>query len=78
MIVCAGELGADLAGIGVVQAVEDGQRLPPGVAGMVRLAGGEARVTKVGEGRGFVILVAELAEDTEGVLVAGRGLGKIA
>ena len=30
---CAGELGADLTGVGVLQVVEDGQRLLPGLPG---------------------------------------------
>jgi hypothetical protein len=34
VVVCAGELGADLAGVGVLQVLEDGQRLLPGLLGL--------------------------------------------
>jgi hypothetical protein len=37
--VCAGELGADLAGVGVLQVLEDGQRRLPGLPGLRQLAG---------------------------------------
>ncbi len=32
--VCRAELGAELAGVGVMQVVEDGQRPPPGILGL--------------------------------------------
>jgi hypothetical protein len=49
VVVCAGELGADLAGVGVLQVLEDGERLLPGLLGLGQLAGGVMVVAKVGE-----------------------------
>ena len=51
---CRGELGANLTGVGVVQVVEDGQRLPPGIPGLPRVAGGVVGVAEVGEDLGLV------------------------
>ena len=53
VVVCAGELGADLAGVGMVQVLEDGERLLPGLPGLGRLAGGVAGVAEAGEGVRF-------------------------
>jgi hypothetical protein len=50
MVVCAGELGADLVGVGMPDFLEDGQRLPPGPAGLGQLAGGVTGVPVVGKG----------------------------
>jgi hypothetical protein len=49
-VICAGELGADHADIGMLTVVKDGQRLLPGLPGLRRLAGGAAGVAEVGEG----------------------------
>src|SRR5215467_16303097 len=76
--VCAGELGADLAGVGVLQVVKDGQRLLPGLPGLGQLAGGVAGVAEVGEGVRFVVAVAGVPEDAERALVAGGGFGEVA
>jgi hypothetical protein len=38
-LVEVGELGADLVGVGVVELVEDGQGLPPGIAGSSGVTG---------------------------------------
>src|SRR5437762_856444 len=79
------EAGADvlgaqhLAGAFVVVAVgEDVQRGGPGGAGMVGPAGGVLGVPEAGEGVGFGVAVAEVAEQGEGVLVAVGGLGVVA
>src|SRR2546421_4903531 len=74
----AGEFGADLGGVGVVHFVEDGQGLLPGVAGGLRVAGGVVGVAEVGEGVGLVVAVAGVPDQSEGVLVAGDGLGVLA
>jgi hypothetical protein len=47
------ELGADLVGVGVVEVVEDGQGLLPGVASGLGVAGGVVGVAKAGEGFGL-------------------------
>src|SRR5262249_61204831 len=49
-----GEFGADLVGVGVVEVVEDGEGLLPGVVGGVVVAGGVVGVAEVGVGVGFV------------------------
>ena len=53
VVVCATEPGADLAGVGVLQVLEDGQRLLPGLPGLRQFAGSVAGVAKVGEGVRF-------------------------
>ena len=52
------ELGADLVGVGVLQVLEDGERLLPGLPGLRQLAGGVAGVAEVGEGLRFAAAVA--------------------
>src|SRR5205809_768575 len=44
-----GESGTDLAGVGVVELVQNGERFLPGPAGLVRVPGGELGVADVGE-----------------------------
>src|SRR5215831_13278621 len=78
VVVCAGELGADLGGVGVLQVVKDGQCLLPGLPGLGRLAGGMAGVAEVDEGIRFVVAVAGFPVQAEGALVAGGGFGKVA
>src|SRR5215813_3935414 len=73
-----GEFGADLLGVGVVELVEDGQGLLPGVAGGLGVAGGVVGVAEVGEEFGFVVAVAEAPDQVKGVLVADEGLGVVA
>src|SRR5215469_3098855 len=75
---CAGELGADLVGVGVLQVFEDGEGLLPGLPGLGRLAGGVAGVAEVGEGLCFVEAVAGSPVQTEGTLVAGGGFVEVA
>ena len=77
-MVCAGELGADLAGVGVLQVLEDGQRLLPGLPGLRQLAGSVAGVAEVGEGVRFVEAVAGFPVQAERALVAGGGFGEVA
>src|SRR5215470_870242 len=76
--VCAGELGADLAGVGVLDVLEDGQRLLPGLPGLGQLAGDVAGVAEVGEGIRFEVAVAGFPGNAEGALVAGGGFGEVA
>jgi hypothetical protein len=56
----AGELGADLAGVGMVEVVQDGERFLPGGAGLIRLTGSEAGVADMAEGLGLGPAVADL------------------
>ena len=76
--VCAGELGADLAGVRVLQTLEDGQRLLPGLPGLGQLAGGVAGVAEVGQDVRFIEKVAGFPEKAERALVAGGGFGEVA
>jgi hypothetical protein len=79
MVVCAGELGADLVGVGVLQVLEDDEGQLPGVPSLCQLAGRLAGVAEVGEGVRFVRAVAGLAVvHAERALVAGGGFGEIA
>ena len=63
---------------GVVELVADGQGVLVGVAGGVGVVGGVVSVAEAGEGGGFLVVVAEVAELVEGVVVAGGGLGVVA
>jgi len=47
MVVQAGELAADLLGVRVLQILEDGQRLLPGLPDLAQLADGVAGVAEV-------------------------------
>src|SRR5258708_1358170 len=51
------ESGADVFGVGVVEVVEDGQCLLPGVAGSVGVVSGVGGVAEMGEGVGFLVAV---------------------
>lgn len=66
--------GPDLGGVWVMEAVEDGQRLKPGVAGRLMVSRGVLAVAEFGEGAGLVVAVAELAVQGQGPLVAGDGV----
>src|SRR5262245_56609913 len=66
-----GELGADLADVWVVQVVEDGQGLLPGVAGIVVVADGVAGVAEAVQGAGLGVVVAGVLVQGDGLLVAG-------
>jgi hypothetical protein len=63
-----GEFAADLVGVGVVDVVEDGQGLLPGLAGGVVVAGAVVGVAEVAEDGGFAVAVAEVAVQGEGGL----------
>jgi hypothetical protein len=78
VVVCAGELGADRAGVGELQVVEDGQRLLPGLPGLGQLPGGVAGVAEVSEGLRFIEAVAGFPVQAERALVAGGGFGEVA
>ena len=72
------ELGPDLAGAGVVAAVEYGQGLPPRVAGRLRVTDGALAVAQVREHDRLGVVVGELPEQAEGALVARDGLPVLA
>jgi hypothetical protein len=76
--VCAGELGADQAGVGVLQALEDGECLLPGRRGPRQLAGGVMAVAKMDQRVRLVEAVAGFPEEADRVLVAGGGFGEVA
>src|ERR1700690_2079301 len=78
VVVCAGELRADLVGVGVLEVFEDGERLPPGLPSLRQGAGSVARVAEVGEGVRFIEAVAGFPVDAERALVAGGGFGEVA
>src|SRR3954454_3455972 len=73
-----GEFGADGVGVGVVEIVEDCQGLLVGVAGGGGVAGGAVGVAELREGDRFLVAHAKVAEQGEGLLVAGDGLGVLA
>jgi hypothetical protein len=45
---CAVELGADIAGVGMLQVLEDGERLLPGILGVRELTGAMEGVPQAG------------------------------
>ena len=51
---CRGELGANLIGVGVMQVVEDGERLLPGIPGLPWVACSVVGVAEMGEALGFI------------------------
>ena len=61
------QLGAD--GVGVVQCFKNTEGPPVGGAGGVRIAGGVVGVTQVAETVGFVVAVADVPVQVEGVTV---------
>jgi hypothetical protein len=67
-----------LISVGMLNVLEDGQRLLPCLPGLGQLAGGMAGVPKVGEGHCFDPAVAEFPGDSEGALVAGGGFAEVA
>jgi hypothetical protein len=77
VVVCAGELGADLVGLGELKVLEDAQRLLPGLPSLAQLAGGVAVVAEVGKGIRFIDAVAGFPENAERAPVAGGGFGKV-
>src|SRR5579863_10024066 len=78
MLLRAGELGADLARLRMIDVVVDGQRLLPGLPGPRRLAGAVARVAEVSQDLCLVVAVAVLPADTECHLEMRGGLGEVA
>src|SRR6202042_1890955 len=78
LAVCAGELGAYLVGIGMLQVLKDGQCLLPGLPGLGRLAGRVAGVAAGGEGVCYIEAVAGFPQQAERALVAGGGFGEVA
>src|SRR5215472_12456272 len=78
VVVCAGELGADPVSVGVLDVLEDGERLLPGLPGLRQIVGGLMGVAEAGEGVRFIEAVAGFPEEAEGALVAGGGFGEVA
>ena len=74
----AGELGADLAGVGMAEVVQNGERFLPGGAGLIRLTGGESGVAEVTERLGLGPPVPDLPVQAEGPLVTGGRFGMVA
>src|SRR5262249_13998533 len=68
------ELGADAAGVGVTDLLEDPQRRRPGLAGGTGVARAEIDIPEAGEGPGLVVAVTQSAEQAASTLVADRGL----
>ena len=61
-----------------MEALEDGQRLLPGIAGRLTVADGVLAIAELGEGVGLVVAVAELAVQAQGSLVAPDGVWVVA
>src|SRR4051812_38228016 len=64
------EPGAGVRGVGMVEFVEDGGGLLPAAAGGVGLVGCMVGVAEPDEGGGFLVAVAEVAQQPQGVFVA--------
>ena len=73
VVVRAGQLGADLLGVEVLQVLENDQRLLPGLPGLRQFAGGLAGVAEVGEGGRLAEAVAGFPVQAERATVAGSG-----
>jgi hypothetical protein len=74
----AGEPGADLVGVQVVQVLEDDQGRSPGVAGSWQISSGVEGVAKVGEDDGLPVAVAtELPVRGQGPPEAGDRVGVV-
>jgi hypothetical protein len=78
VVACAGKLGADLVGVGVLDVLEDGQRLLPSLPSLRQLGGSMMGVTEVGERVRFIEAVSGFPEDTDRAMVAGGGFGGVA
>ena len=78
MVVCAGELGANLVGVRVPLVLEDDERLLPGLPGLNQLAEGVAGVAEVGKDFRFSGAVAGFPVQAQRALVAGDGFGEVA
>jgi hypothetical protein len=70
--------GADLAGLGMPDVLEDGQRLLPGLTGLGQVAGGVADIAEIGEDTCFKGAVADFPGDAECPLVAVGGFAEAA
>src|SRR5215218_2941234 len=72
------EFGTDGLGVGVVDFVENGQSVLPGVLAGRGIADGVVGVADVGEDGCFAVAFADVPEQVNGVLEAGDGLGVVA
>src|SRR5205823_6513960 len=61
-----GKLGADLPGVGMVEVVQDSERLLPGRAGLFRMPGGVVGFADVAEYLGLAPAVPDLPAQVEG------------
>ena len=68
-----GVLGANAAGIGVIDLHEDRPGPGLGPAGGAGVARAEVHIAKAGEGTGLVVAVTESAVQAESTLIADRG-----
>lgn len=68
------DFGADLAGVRMVEFVEDVDGVLPGGAGQIRVAGRLMGVTEVSERFGLLDPIAVVSREVEGVFVAIDGL----
>ena len=57
-----------------MEALEDGQRLLPGIAGRLMVSAGVLAIAELGEGIGLVVAVAELGVQGQGSLMAADGV----
>ncbi len=78
MVRCAGEFGADLADVGMLDVLAGSQRLLPSIPCLSQLAGSVAGVAEAGEGVSFKDAVAVFPGHAERALVAGGGFGQVA
>src|SRR5712691_98065 len=78
LLLHAGELGADLVGVRMINVVVDGQRLLPGLPGLRQFAGGVARVAEVCQDICLVGAVAVMPGLVEREFEMGGGLGEVA
>src|SRR5439155_23286523 len=72
------ELGTDGVRVGMVEIVQDGRGILPGVPGAVRVSGGVPGVAEVGERGGFLVAVAEIPVQVDGAPETGGRLVVVA
>lgn len=78
LVLRAGQLGADLPGLRVLQVLQDGECPLPGLPGLGQFIGGVECVTEAGQSVRCAEVVAELVADRERTLVTGDGFGEVA
>src|SRR5215469_18187098 len=73
-----GELGADRAAVGVLDLIEDAQRVRPRAAGGGVVARAVVDIAEAVKGLGLAVAVGEFAVEINGPLVAREGLAEVA